>query len=70
MVMALLLSHLFTGLIGRTLPQLNVLAIGLSVKSTALLAVAALTIGSASYLFRDEFSIALDRLALLWSVQE
>lgn len=69
-VLALLLSNLITGLISRTLPQLNVLAIGLSLNAMALLAVAALTIGSASYLFRDEFSIALDRLALLWSAQE
>jgi flagellar biosynthesis protein FliR len=69
-VVALLLCNLITGLISRTLPQLNVLAIGLSLNALALLAVAALTIGSAGYLFRDEFGLALDRLALLWSHQE
>lgn len=69
-VLALLLSNLVTGLISRTLPQLNVLAIGLSLNAVALLAITVLTIGSASYLFRDEFSIALDRLTLLWSTQE
>jgi flagellar biosynthesis protein FliR len=66
-VAALLLSNLITGLISRTLPQLNVLAIGLSLNAIALLALAALSIGSASYLFREEFSLALDRLTALWS---
>jgi flagellar biosynthetic protein FliR len=67
-IAAMLLCNLITGLISRTLPQLNVLAIGLSLNAIALLAVAALTIGSASYLFRDDFAITLDRLATLWSV--
>lgn len=67
-VVAMLLSNLITGLISRTLPQLNVLAIGLSLNAIALLAVAALSVGSASYLFQDEFARALDRLAALWSV--
>lgn len=69
-VAALLLSNLITGLISRTLPQLNVLAIGLSLNALALLAVAALTIGSASYLFRDEFAVALQRLSTLWSAPQ
>jgi len=68
-IVAMLLSNLITGLISRTLPQLNVLAIGLSLNAVALLAVAAMTIGSASYLFRDEFAVTLDRLAVLWSVE-
>jgi flagellar biosynthesis protein FliR len=69
-VVALLLCNLITGLISRTLPQLNVLAIGLSLNAIALLAVSALSIGSASYLFQDEFEQLLDRLALLWSHRE
>lgn len=69
-IVAMLLSNLITGLISRTLPQLNVLAIGLSLNAIALLAVATLTIGSASYLFRDEFSMTLDRLAALWSTNQ
>jgi flagellar biosynthetic protein FliR len=68
-IAAMLLSNLITGLISRTLPQLNVLAIGLSLNAIALLAVATLTIGSASYLFRNDFSITLDRLATLWSIE-
>lgn len=66
-VVAMLLCNLITGLISRTLPQLNVLAIGLSLNAIALLAVATLTIGSASYLFRDQFTVTLDRLTTLWA---
>lgn len=66
-VVAMLISNLVTGLISRTLPQLNVLAIGLSLNTVALLAVAALSIGSAGYLFQDEFATTLDRLAVLWA---
>ncbi len=67
-IVAMLLTNLITGLISRTLPQLNVLAIGLGLNAVALLAVATLTIGSASYLFRADFSMALDRLQTLWTV--
>ncbi|MEM6364080.1 MAG: flagellar biosynthetic protein FliR, partial [Planctomycetota bacterium] len=42
-IAALLLSNLVTGLISRTMPQINVLAIGLSVNSLAMLVVTALT---------------------------
>jgi flagellar biosynthetic protein FliR len=68
-IAAMLLSNLITGLISRTLPQLNVLAIGLSLNAIALLAVVTLTIGSASYLFRDDFAVTLDRLSALWAVK-
>lgn len=68
-VAAMLLTNLITGLVSRTLPQLNVLAIGLGLNAVALLAVASLTIGSASYLFRSDFATALDRLQTLWSAQ-
>jgi flagellar biosynthetic protein FliR len=57
---------LITGLISRTLPQINVLAIGLSINSLALLAVAAFTIGSAGYVFQDEFLGTIEQLSELW----
>ncbi len=66
-VVAMLLGNLITGLISRTLPQINVLAIGLSINAVALLAVAAMSIGSAGYVFQDEFAAALSRLADLWA---
>ncbi|MGV3484155.1 MAG: flagellar biosynthetic protein FliR [Planctomycetaceae bacterium] len=66
-VAALLLCNLITGLISRTLPQINVLAIGLSINALALLAVAALSIGSAGYVFQDEFAGTIARFEQLWT---
>jgi flagellar biosynthesis protein FliR len=66
-VTTLLLCNLITGLISRTLPQINVLAIGLSINAVALLAVAALSIGSAGYVFQDEFANTVGQLSQLWS---
>jgi len=63
---ALLLSNLVTGLISRTLPQINVLAIGLSINALAMLVVLALTIGSAGYIFQDELSHVAARLEQSW----
>ena len=65
-VAALLLSNLVTGLISRTLPQINVLAIGLSINALAMMVVLALTIGSAGLIFRQELTVAVDRLNALW----
>ena len=66
-VAALLLCNLITGLVSRTLPQINVLAIGLSINALALLAVAALSIGSAGYVFQDEFTETISQLGQLWT---
>ncbi len=66
-VAALLLSNLITGLISRTLPQINVLAIGLSINALTLLAVCAMAIGSVGYVFQSEFEFALNRLSDLWA---
>ena len=63
---ALLLCNLVTGLISRTLPQLNVLAVGLSINALALLVVTAITIGSAGLIFQDELVSAADKLGQLW----
>ncbi|TWU64956.1 MULTISPECIES: flagellar biosynthetic protein FliR [Crateriforma] len=63
---ALLLSNLITGLVSRTLPQLNVLAIGLSINALAMLVVTSLTIGTVGYVFRTELGIAVARLQELW----
>ncbi len=66
-VAALLLSNLITGLISRTLPQINVLAIGLSINALTLLVVATLTLGSAGLIFQDELTNAATALGDLWS---
>lgn len=66
-VAALLLSNLVTGLVSRTMPAINVLAIGLSVNALALLVVTALTIGSVGWVFQDDLTMALERLSLVWA---
>lgn len=65
-VAALLLSNLVTGLVSRTMPQINVLAIGLSINSLALLVVTAVTIGSVGLIFESELAAAAERLSRLW----
>lgn len=62
---ALLLSNLITGLLSRTLPQLNILAIGLNVNALALLSVSAITLGAAGLLFETELAGVLERLRIL-----
>jgi len=66
-VAALLLSNLVTGLISRSLPQINVLAIGLSVNSLALLVVTSLTIGSIAWIFQDDLAANVQRMSAIWA---
>ncbi|MEM9827036.1 MAG: flagellar biosynthetic protein FliR [Planctomycetota bacterium] len=65
-VAALLLANLVTGLVSRTLPQINVLAIGLSVNALTLLLVLALSLSSIGFVFQDEMAAALDRIGMLF----
>lgn len=51
---ALLLANILTGLLARTLPQLNVLAIGFNINALALLVMMVLSIGSVGWLFQLE----------------
>ncbi len=52
LAVALLLSNLVTGLLARTLPQLNVLAIGFNINAMTLLAMLSLSIGSVAWVFQ------------------
>ena len=65
-IAALLLSNLVTGLVSRTLPQINVLAIGLSINALSMLIVLALTIGSCGLIFQEELADVAQRLGDLW----
>lgn len=57
---ALLLSNLVTGLLARTLPQLNVLAIGFNINAMALLTLLFLSIGSVTWVFQSELAVWVD----------
>ncbi|HEX4412533.1 MAG TPA: flagellar biosynthetic protein FliR [Lacipirellulaceae bacterium] len=50
---ALLLANLILGLISRTLPQINVIAVGFGVNSLLTLGLMMLTIGAAAWVFQD-----------------
>ncbi|MFG0263775.1 MAG: flagellar biosynthetic protein FliR [Rhodopirellula sp. JB055] len=69
-IAALLLSNLVTGLISRTLPQINVLAIGLSINALAMLVVTALTIGSVAWMFQDDLTANVERLSSIWTTPD
>lgn len=58
-VTALLLSTLVMGLIGRTLPQLNILAVGFGMNSMLTFGMLALVMGAAVWVFQDEVGPAL-----------
>jgi flagellar biosynthesis protein FliR len=58
-VTALLLATIALGLIGRTLPQLNVLSMGFGLNALLTFAVLGLTLGAATWAFQDEIEPAL-----------
>lgn len=64
-VTGLLLSNLITGLLSRTLPQLNILAVGLNVNAIAMMGISAIALGSVGLLFEAEMYDLFDRLGQL-----
>jgi len=61
-VTALLLATLILGLIGRTLPQLNILAVGFGFNSLLALAALGLTFGTAAWAFQEQIQPAMETL--------
>jgi flagellar biosynthesis protein FliR len=61
-VTALLLATLMLGLIGRTIPQLNILAVGLGLNSLLLLAATALSLGVVAWAFQDQIQPAMEAI--------
>jgi flagellar biosynthetic protein FliR len=61
-VAALLLATVALGLIGRTLPQLNVMALGFGLNAMLAMAVLGLTLGTAAWAFHAEVESALQLL--------
>ncbi|MCA9126976.1 MAG: flagellar biosynthetic protein FliR [Planctomycetales bacterium] len=60
MAIALLMANLVTGLLARTLPQLNVLAIGFNINAMALLLLLFASVGGVSWIFQNELTVWLD----------
>jgi flagellar biosynthetic protein FliR len=61
-VTALLLSTLVMGLISRTLPQLNILAVGFGLNSMLAFGVLGLTLGGAAWVFQNQIESVLELL--------
>ncbi len=59
MILSLLVSVLVLGLISRTLPQLNILAVGLGLNSLMILATMAIGLGAILRLYQDQIEPAL-----------
>jgi flagellar biosynthetic protein FliR len=61
-VTALLLSTLVMGLISRTLPQLNILAVGFGMNSLLVFGALGLTLGAAAWAFQEQLEPAMQVL--------
>jgi flagellar biosynthetic protein FliR len=61
-VTALLLSTLVLGLISRTMPQLNILAVGFGLNSLVTMGTTAVTLGVVGWLFQNDLEPALESL--------
>lgn len=60
MMVALLLAIILMGLISRTLPQLNILALGFSANSTVMLAALLLSLGVLARVFQEQSLAVID----------
>ena len=60
---AVLLAIIVVGLIGRTVPQMNIMALGFSLYGMVGLASLAITIGSMAWVFQDQIDFVLESLA-------
>jgi flagellar biosynthetic protein FliR len=68
-LVALFSTLLLMGLVGRTLPQLNVLSIGLGFNSIITLAVMSVTLGAVTWVFQDHFEAALSSVWRMFDVR-
>jgi flagellar biosynthetic protein FliR len=59
-MVAMLLAILIVALISRTIPQLNAVAIGLNFNSLIVIAVFALCLGSAGWVFQQQVGSVID----------
>jgi flagellar biosynthetic protein FliR len=62
LIIALLLANLLTGLISRTLPQLNVLIVGFHLNALVMLSVLCVSIGSVGLVYQRHAEAAWERL--------
>src|SRR5262249_31698316 len=61
-IVALLLATVVLGLISRTLPQLNILAIGFGLNSLVTFIVLAVSVGAIAWLFQEQLEPAVETI--------
>ena len=61
-MVALLLATVVLGLISRTLPQLNILAIGFGLNAMATFLVLAVSLGTIAWLFQEQLDPAVEAI--------
>ncbi len=61
-MVALLMSILVLGLISRTLPQLNVIAVGFSLNSMIMLVTLAISLGAIAWVMQERAELAIERM--------
>jgi flagellar biosynthetic protein FliR len=62
LIVSLLLSNIVLGLISRTLPQINVIAVGFGLNALLALAVLFLSVGAAAWTFQEPTIDVLNRI--------
>jgi flagellar biosynthetic protein FliR len=70
LLVALLLSNLVLGLVSRTLPQVNVLAVGFGLNAMLALGVLFLSIGAAAWTFQDPAADVMQRIGEALAINE
>lgn len=66
LLIALFLSTIVLGLIGRTLPQINIIAVGFGINSMLTLAMTLLSLGAVAWTFQEPTVDALRKLQDMW----
>lgn len=61
-MVALLLAILVLGLISRTLPQLNIMAVGFNFNTLVMLATLAISMGAIAWVFQDQAALAMETI--------
>jgi flagellar biosynthesis protein FliR len=66
---ALLLANFVTALIGRTLPQLNIMAIGFNLNVTVMILVMAMSMASIGWVFQNELVEWVEKTTSLFATE-
>jgi flagellar biosynthetic protein FliR len=61
-MVALLLATVVLGLVSRTLPQLNILALGFGLNAVVTFMVLAISVGTIAWLFQEQFEPAVETI--------